>query len=235
MAIRWVFFDIGDVLYDEDPPHLYLFHTMLFAMRRNGVDVTWDEYYARITACVRDRPGTAPLDAARYWVADEALWDKVFHEGRGVYDSIRHPWPFGVLRDDIMAVVQDLRRDFRLGVIANQHPPVVDGLNHYGIGPLFDVIAIDEIVGYSKPDPRLFQWALDKAGCQPSEALMVGDRPDNDVAPAKSLGMATVRFRKGLLYSRYDPRTPAEFADAEVHETVHLAPAVRRIAAQRTG
>lgn len=233
MAVRWVFFDIGDVLYNEDPPHMYLFHTMLFAMRRNGIDIAWDDYYQQILVCVRDRPTTAPLDAARHWVTDNSLWEKVFHEGRGVYDSIRHPWPFGVLLNDITAVVKDLGRDFRLGVIANQHPPVVQGLMDYGIGPLFDVIAIDEVVGASKPDPALFQWALDQAGCDPSEALMVGDRPDNDVAPAKSLGMATVRFRRGILYSHYDPRTPEEFADAEVTETAHLAETVRRVASQR--
>jgi putative hydrolase of the HAD superfamily len=204
-------------------------------MRQNGVDVSWDEYYQSILTCVRERPTTAPIDAARYWVTDDNLWEKVFHEGRGVYDAIRHPRPFGVLLNDITAVVADLKRDFKLGVIANQHPPVVQGLHDYGIGAFFDVIAIDEIVGFSKPDPAIFQWALNQAGCAASEALMVGDRPDNDIAPAKALGMVTVRFRRGLLYSHYDPRTPMEFADAEVRETAHLAATVRRVAASPAG
>ena len=34
MSARWVFFDIGDVLFDEDVPHLYYYHSLLLAMRR---------------------------------------------------------------------------------------------------------------------------------------------------------------------------------------------------------
>ena len=36
------------------------------------------------------------------------------------------------------------------------------------------------------------------AGCQPHHSVMVGDRLDNDILPAKKLGMRTVWIRKGL-------------------------------------
>src|SRR5689334_4115556 len=72
MAIRWVFFDIGDVLFDENVPHLYYFHSILLALRRNGVYAPWDDYHARIQTCVREKPETAILDAARYYVSDAA-------------------------------------------------------------------------------------------------------------------------------------------------------------------
>lgn len=39
---------------------------------------------------------------------------------------------------------------------------------------------------------------VELAGCQPHNSVMVGDRLDNDIAPAKSLGMETVWIRKGL-------------------------------------
>ena len=39
---------------------------------------------------------------------------------------------------------------------------------------------------------------------------MIGDRPDNDIAPARSVGMKTIRFRRGILYAIYDPRTDEE-------------------------
>ncbi|HZP82650.1 MAG TPA: HAD family hydrolase [Chthonomonadaceae bacterium] len=229
MAIKWVFFDIGDVLFDEDVPHLYYFHSLLLAMRRNGVKVQWDEYHMRIQACVRVKPGTAVTDAARHYVPDAALWDKIFQEGRAEYELMRKPRPYGLLLDDITAVVQELRQDFRLGIVANQHPPILQALDDYGIGPLFDVKAIDEVVGLSKPDPAIFHWALEQAGCAPEEAIMIGDRPDNDIAPANTVGMATIRFRRGLLYSLYDPRHDSERADIVVRETPRLVPAVRRL------
>src|SRR5579872_971597 len=205
MAVTWVFFDIGDVLFDEDVPHSYYFHSLLLAMRRNGVGVTWDEYHARIQDCVRVKPATAIIDAARGYVPDTALWEKIYREGRAEYEQMRRPRPYGLLLDDITAVIQDLHTDFRLGILANQHPPVLQALDDYGIGSLFAVKGIDEVVGLSKPDPAFFHWALEQAGCEPGEAIMVGDRPDHDIAPARSVGMRTIRFRRGILYSLYDP------------------------------
>ena len=46
-------------------------------------------------------------------------------------------------------------------------------------------------------DSELFRRALTRAGCAPADAVMIGDRTDNDVAPAKSLGMQTVLIRQG--------------------------------------
>ena len=36
------------------------------------------------------------------------------------------------------------------------------------------------------------------ADCRPENAVMVGDRLDNDIRPAKELGMKTIRIRKGI-------------------------------------
>ena len=49
-----------------------------------------------------------------------------------------------------------------------------------------------------KPDRALFLRALSLSGCDAADAVMVGDRPDNDIMPAKALGMKTVRITQGL-------------------------------------
>lgn len=227
--IRQIFFDIGDTLFDEDAQHQYYSHSLLLALRRNGVEAVWDDYRARIQSCVRIAPTTAIKDAAKSYVADEARFEKIYHEGRAEYDQMRAPRPYGMLLDGIEGVLRDLHADFALGVIANQHPPVAEALRDYGLSPLFNVVALDEVVGISKPDPRLYLWALEKAGCRPGEAIMVGDRPDHDIAPAKSLGMRTMRFRRGTLYPFYDPRTEEERADVMVTDVSRIAAAVRRL------
>ena len=66
-----------------------------------------------------------------------------------------------------------------------------------------------------KPDPRIFETALEKAGCPPHEAVMIGDRLDNDVAPAKALGMKTVRVRQGFGVLQ-SPRSEADTPDFEI-------------------
>ena len=233
MPTQFIFFDIGDVLFDENAQHQYLFHSMLLAMRRNGVDVTWDTYHARLRQCARIAPGGAYNDAVRSFAPDAERAEQIIHQGRGEYEAMRSPRPYGMLLDNMLAVVQDLKRDFRLGIIANQHPQIMDALKDYGLTPLFDVIAIDEIVGVSKPDPKIFQWALQQVDCDPKAAIMIGDRPDVDVAPAKTLGMGTVRFQRGQLYVYYDPRTEQERADVVVTDLSSLAPAVRELASIR--
>lgn len=53
--------------------------------------------------------------------------------------------------------------------------------------------------GFSKPDPAVFFWLsqrLAMRGISPEETLMIGDRLDNDVQPAKAAGWQTWHFQK---------------------------------------
>jgi putative hydrolase of the HAD superfamily len=53
-------------------------------------------------------------------------------------------------------------------------------------------------LGIEKPDPAVFAMALDRAGCSPSQVVMIGDRLDNDVRPARLLGWKTIRVLQGF-------------------------------------
>ena len=87
-----------------------------------------------------------------------------------------------------------------------------------------DIVYSSEEMGRSKPAPDLFLSALDAVGCAPEETCMVGDRVDNDIRPAKKLGMMTVRLRQGFFRNR-----PAEnefdIPDADI-ESIGDLPAV---------
>jgi HAD superfamily hydrolase (TIGR01549 family) len=183
-----------------------------------------------VQSIIRTRPANAPLDAVKKFAPEDGLYEKVTSEGRQEYEEMRKPRPYGLILDNIVPILEDLHSTFKLGIIANQHPQIMNGLRDYGIESLFDVIAIDEIIGFSKPDPALFEWALDRAGCSAAEAVMVGDRPDVDIMPAKKLGFRTVRFRRGLYYSLYDSRSEDERADVVVYDTGRLAQAIRQVA-----
>ena len=60
------------------------------------------------------------------------------------------------------------------------------------------MIAASAELGISKPDPVIFQWSLEQADCIAQNAVMVGDRLDNDMAPANRLGIHTVRLLRGI-------------------------------------
>ena len=82
-------------------------------------------------------------------------------------------------------------------------------INRFGLEPFFDCIVIEEELGVGKPDPRVFQHALDQLAVQPSDAMMVGDNLETDIAGAQSLGIYTVWVDwKGGGLPESSPTTP---------------------------
>lgn len=65
----------------------------------------------------------------------------------------------------------------------------------------FDIVITSAECGCAKPDLKIFKMALEQANCTTDECVMIGDRIDNDIAPAKQLGMKTVWVRQG--FSKY--------------------------------
>lgn len=49
-----------------------------------------------------------------------------------------------------------------------------------------------------KPDVKIFETAVARSGCSAGETVMVGDRLDNDICPAKSIGMKTGWVKQGF-------------------------------------
>jgi HAD superfamily hydrolase (TIGR01549 family) len=231
MSVTWIFFDIGDVLFDEDQQHLWLFHALLLTLRAHGKDVLWDDFNTtrKRLAAQGPNPEAAIKGALAAYCTNDSETEVLWQEARGQYAEMRRPRPFGMLLDGITPVLQDLKRDFHLGIIANQHPPVKQAIADYGIEGLFDVIVISEIVHLFKPDPAIFQYGLTQAGITAADAVFVGDRPDNDIGPAKAAGMKTVRFKRGVQYPLYNPSDPALTADETITDVSELAAAVRRV------
>jgi HAD superfamily hydrolase (TIGR01549 family) len=95
-----------------------------------------------------------------------------------------------------------LSAKYKLGIIANQRGGSAHRLQQHGLMKYFDIVYSSEEMGRSKPAPDLFLSALNAVGCAPEEACMVGDRIDNDIRPAKKLGMMTVRLRQGFFRNR---------------------------------
>ena len=67
-------------------------------------------------------------------------------------------------------------------------------LELFGVAEHLDAVTTSEEVGRTKPDPAMFETALEKAGVEPERALMVGDRYENDMAGASEVGIHTVAF-----------------------------------------
>ncbi|MGK9169851.1 HAD family hydrolase [Inquilinus limosus] len=133
------------------------------------------------------------------------------------------------LRPGIDRLLADLAgRGIRLGLAANQPAAVLTDLQAAGIAGLFGDLTVSDTIGLRKPDPRLFLHACAALSVDPVDCIMVGDRIDNDIAPARLLGMAAIRFRTGR-HAGQRPRSWHELPDAEVEDVAGLARAIDRL------
>lgn len=113
----------------------------------------------------------------------------------------------------------------RVGVLANQPASARLDLERAGLLALLDDVWLSEAVGLAKPDPQFFRLALRAWDLPAARVAYVGDRPDNDVAPAKGLGLHAVRLLLGP-HAAQPERGPQErphFAAASLQQVaVHL-------------
>ena len=66
----------------------------------------------------------------------------------------------------------------------------------FGISKLFDSITTSEEVQIYKPKEKIFQVALNKAGCQGKKSIIVGDSYKKDIIGGKNVGMTTIWINK---------------------------------------
>ncbi len=66
----------------------------------------------------------------------------------------------------------------------------------FGINKLFDSITTSEEVQIYKPEEKIFQVALNKAGCQGKESIIIGDSYKKDIVGGKNMGMTTIWLNK---------------------------------------
>lgn len=102
------------------------------------------------------------------------------------------------LYDEAPAVIKTLSQKYELGIIANQLDGLKERLQAFELLKYFKYIISSWNVQIMEPDIRIFEYALGEANCIPQEACMIGDRLDNDILPAKALGMKTVWIKQGF-------------------------------------
>jgi putative hydrolase of the HAD superfamily len=186
---EWLFFDLGSTLIGETAA-----------------------YARRIRETVDGSPVTVPEFEAAFKDFSAQGFDG-YAAAAAQFGLSKAPWhteeefPYA----DVEAVLRALRRrGYRLGVIANQQIGTERRLLEWNLLQFFDVIAASAEVGAAKPDHGIFLWALRHADCAPQNAAMIGDRIDNDILPAKALGMKTVRILSGPSASYRPADDPAD-------------------------
>ena len=180
--IKTLFFDVGYTLVNED--------------------AVWNR---------RCKDQAATDEAKKLGVTAEDIYheiEKVTIEGLPQFRTVIERFNFShmepyhheleTMYEEAPQVLKTLSEKYELGVIANQADGLKERLESFGILQYFKYVISSWDVKVMKPDIRIFEHALKAAGCQPQEAVMIGDRIDNDTAPAQSLGMKAVWIKQGF-------------------------------------
>lgn len=103
---------------------------------------------------------------------------------------------------NLIEMLEELkRRNLKLGIITNGKGQFqMDNIKALGIENYFDAILVSEWEGIKKPDPQIFERALDRLNASPNESVFVGDHPINDVEAAKKVGIIGI-WKKDFQWS----------------------------------
>ncbi|WP_420121328.1 HAD family hydrolase [Nakamurella sp.] len=181
-GIKAVWFDVGEVLIDESREYgtwadwlgvpRHTFSAVFGAVIASGRD--YREVFQHF------RPGF-DLEAERQARIDSGL---------GEYLNANDLYP------DVRPCLTELRElGYFVGIAGNQTVRAGRFIRELNLPA--DVIATSDDWGVSKPSVEFFRKLIESSGHLPGEILYVGDRLDNDIAPAQSAGLATAWVRRG--------------------------------------
>jgi 2-haloalkanoic acid dehalogenase type II len=123
-------------------------------------------------------------------VEDFYWFKKIYYENHKKYIK---------LFPETFEIIEQIRNNtsIHLGIISDIDNDYMDfQFNVFGIKEMFDSITTSEEVQIYKPEAKIFQVALNKAGCQGEESIMVGDSYKKDIIGGKDIGMTTIWINK---------------------------------------
>jgi HAD superfamily hydrolase (TIGR01549 family) len=106
-----------------------------------------------------------------------------------------------VLYEDVLPTVKSLKeKGYILGLVTNLREDINIYIRKLCLEPYLQFAVTSEQVGFPKPDPRIFQAALEKAGVEGKEAVFVGDQYRIDVVGARGAGIQPILIDRCDLY-----------------------------------
>tara|TARA_B100000029_G_scaffold371873_1_gene365873 strand:- start:81747 stop:82448 length:702 start_codon:yes stop_codon:yes gene_type:complete len=97
------------------------------------------------------------------------------------------------LYDDVLPVLTELKNlHLRLGMISNMGTPGMTLSKEMGLNKIIDLSITSQDAGFTKPDIRIFQFALNQLNLQASDAVFIGDQIESDIIGAENAGLITV-------------------------------------------
>ena len=202
-----VFFDLDHTLWDFDKNSEITFDT-IFKNNHRSVEIKlfiekyvpinqecWKLYqYDKIThEELRYNRLKHSLDAINYSISDSEI--DVIAE-----DYIRFLPENNHLFDGTLEILDYLSQNYKLHIITNGFAAVqYKKINNSNIGSYFQTVTNSEMAGCKKPNPIIFDYAIDLAKAKKENSIMIGDSLDADVQGALDAGLDAIFFNESNL------------------------------------
>lgn len=158
------------------------------------VDEYYEDRYREDDTFWRDEEETSAVWVGMYSLLCRRLGIDMDAEriARRVYDEFGFAARWRAY-DDVRPGFERLREQgLRIGLISNWDKRLAGLFDGLGLAPLVDTIVSSAEVGLHKPDPRIFELALDRLGVSAEHTAHVGDHQYADILGAEAVGMLPV-------------------------------------------
>ena len=200
MHIKHIFFDLDHTLWDFEANSK---KTFSYIFKKNGLEIEFNDFIEvyqpinhRYWKLFReDKVSKAQLRYGRLREAFQAIDfksdDELIHLLSEEY--ITYLANHNALFENAIPVLEYLQPKYNMHIITNGFEEVQHRkLKNANLLPFFDKIITSEKVGVKKPNPRIFEYALDITGAVKGESVMIGDNFEADILGAKNMGMQVI-------------------------------------------
>jgi len=185
MTLRAVFFDLGGVIvrteYQAPREHL--------AERLN---MTYEDLYRLVFESDTSRKASiGAITTEAHWAAVTRRLGYPPSEAKAIREEF---FAGDIIDRSLLDFIGSLRPRCKTGVISNAWPDMREYMAQNKMDGAFDELVISAEIGVMKPEPRIYEIALERLSVQASEASLVDDTKAN-VEAAHALGMKSILFQ----------------------------------------
>ncbi|WP_336989705.1 HAD family hydrolase [Bacillus infantis] len=173
--VRWIFFDAGGVLFDTP---VKLGERVQEFLVKKGYSLSEIEKSIIAAKGIQTPFVTSFQEEEDFYkrfygtmareLGEKALGDELFSETHYAAHCELYP--------EVIPVLEELSRNYELAVISNAMPSMDQVFSRLGIRPYFKTIILSAFVHTEKPDPAIYQKALDCMNAKGEESVFIDDK-----------------------------------------------------------
>jgi len=212
-TFKAIFFDVGNTLLLPFPSavdictevlasHGYTVDPRRLSQALTLADQTYEEKYRR-----DDSFWMKEMDTANFWIElyelmlnDAGLEEETSELACDIYTEFGHADRWQPYPDVLPTLAKLSDAGFKIGLVSNWDTRLTSLSVNIGLSKYLDFVISSANVGMLKPQPQIFELALERAGVGPAEAMHIGDHYYADIMGARSVGITPVLLdRKGTM------------------------------------